>query len=213
MRALAFRAPLADYELQAADLLAGWRAGDQDSVKVMRHHHPRFLDENITWLPRDLSESELRAISLERADAQLALARWNSFRDWPSLAGWVSAVTRSDSPVARFESAVETVIAGDAAVLDAAQVLVRRGAPVATLAAAAGIGQLAETQRLLPAADAITSTKRSPWPRNTVTPRLSAYCSTQAKTPIATTPRETTVTPRRCARQCGPTTQTQSTCW
>src|SRR5437868_4088994 len=48
------------------------------------------------------------------ADAQLAVARWYSFRDWLALVEWVSAVTRADSPVARFESAVEAVIAGDA---------------------------------------------------------------------------------------------------
>jgi hypothetical protein len=49
---LTFRAPLTKYAFQADDLLAGWRAGEEDSVKVMRHHHPRFLDEKVKWLPR-----------------------------------------------------------------------------------------------------------------------------------------------------------------
>jgi ankyrin repeat protein len=117
MRPLAFRSPLAVYERQAADLLALWCAGDEAGVKVMRENLARFLDERVPWLPRDLSDAELRATSLELADAQLALARWYSFRDWPSLAEWVSEITRADSPVDRFESAVEALISGDVPVL------------------------------------------------------------------------------------------------
>jgi len=46
-------------------------------------------------------------------DARLALACAYSFRDWPALAEWVTAVRDAGSPVAQFESAVEAVINGD----------------------------------------------------------------------------------------------------
>jgi hypothetical protein len=114
---LPFRSPPAEYELQATDLLARWNAGDRDAIRTLRHNLPRFLDERVPWMPKDIAESELRATSLDLADTRLALARWYSFRDWPSLVGWVTAVTSVDSPVARFESAVEAIITGDAPAL------------------------------------------------------------------------------------------------
>ena len=83
---LPFPSPLEDFERQAADLLAGGRSADPDATHTV---------------PRDL------------ADAQLALARAYSFRDWPSLTAWVEEVARPNSAVARFESAVEAVITGD----------------------------------------------------------------------------------------------------
>jgi len=36
---------------------------------------PRFLDERVPWLPKQLSEAELRAVPLARSEARLALAR------------------------------------------------------------------------------------------------------------------------------------------
>lgn len=50
-------------------------------------------------------------------DAQLALARWYGFRDWPALAQYVNAVTR-DGAVSRFETGVESVVNGDLATLE-----------------------------------------------------------------------------------------------
>jgi ankyrin repeat protein len=52
------------------------------------------------------------------ADGQLRVARWYGFEDWQALAGFVEAVTRADSPVFQFESAVEAVISGDLAALE-----------------------------------------------------------------------------------------------
>jgi hypothetical protein len=69
-------------------------------------------------LPQNLSDAEIQNSSLDLADAQLALSRWYSFRDWAALAEWVGAVTEAGSPVFRFESAVEAVINGDQAALE-----------------------------------------------------------------------------------------------
>ena len=59
----------------------------------------------------------MRGAKIELADSQLTLARWYSFQSWQHLAAWVEAVLEKDSAVARFESAVEAIIAGDAATL------------------------------------------------------------------------------------------------
>jgi len=112
MTPVSFRAGLHEYERQADDLLSGWKAGDRDAIRIAVHKHPRFLDDSIPWLPRKLSETEIRNTPFERADAQLTIARWYDFADWQRLAEYVAAVTKGESPVARFETAVEAVIDG-----------------------------------------------------------------------------------------------------
>jgi ankyrin repeat protein len=114
---LAFLSPLEDYEAQADALLDAWREGDPEAALFLRQHHPRFLDERVPWLPKRMSEAEVRGVELDRSDAQLAVARGYSFQDWERLAEWVRATRRDGSSVARFESAVEAVVAGDASAL------------------------------------------------------------------------------------------------
>src|SRR5438552_18915234 len=113
-----FRVGLAEYQKQAEELLEAWRAGDPGAIQLVRTRHPRFLDDRIPWLPKKLSDSEVRSAALDLADAQLATARWYSFQNWPRLVEWVEAVGREDSPISKFESAVEGVIAGDVALLE-----------------------------------------------------------------------------------------------
>ena len=114
---LSFRANLSQYDSQARDLLQAWRDGDADAVRLFRHNHPRFLDDTITWLPKNMAEAEVRGVAIDLAGAQLALARWYDFDGWPQLVEYVEAVSRDDSPVVLFESAVEAVINGDGAAL------------------------------------------------------------------------------------------------
>jgi ankyrin repeat protein len=101
------------YEQQAAELLDAWTAGDPGAIAIVRRKHPRFLDARIPWLPKNLSDDEVRSAHLDRADAQLTLARWYDFDSWPRLVEHVNAVIERASPVNRFESAVEMVINGD----------------------------------------------------------------------------------------------------
>jgi ankyrin repeat protein len=115
--ALPFRSKLADYQRQAVDLRAGWLANDNDAVRMLHHNHPRFMDETVPWLPKDLSNEEIRKVPIELEDTQLAIAHWYSFQNWQRLAEWVEAVAQDDSPVARFEVAVEAVIHGDSNLL------------------------------------------------------------------------------------------------
>src|SRR5919198_6773496 len=99
---LPFRAGLPEYESQARALVDAWREGDAEAISIVRHNHPRFLNPEITWLPRNMSEAEVRSVALDLSDAKLALARWYDFGGWPDLAEYVDAVTRDDSPVSRF---------------------------------------------------------------------------------------------------------------
>ncbi len=117
LTALPFRAGLAEYRQQADRLLEAWRAGDAGAIEVFRHKLPRHLRADIPWLPRPLSDEDIRNAPLDRADAQLALARWYDFESWPRLEEHATAVADADSPVARFEAAVEAVIDGDLAAL------------------------------------------------------------------------------------------------
>jgi len=110
---LPLRSGLPQYQQQAEALLAAHKSGDAEATRVIHHNHPRFLDEKIRWLPKNLSESEIRDAAFDLADAQLTLARWYDFLDWTALTQLVEAVNRDGSPVCRFESAVDAVIAGD----------------------------------------------------------------------------------------------------
>ena len=107
-------APLTQLDAQAHQLLAGHAAGDATSIEVLRNALPRFLDPTVTWKPLGLSDDEIRAAQLTIDDTRLALARAYSFRDWEALSTYVADVSVPDSPVWKFEVAVEAVITGDA---------------------------------------------------------------------------------------------------
>lgn len=115
---LPFDSTLEPYQKQAEELLEAHRSGDSQAIRVVHENHPRFLDSEIPWLPKNLPDSEIRSAAFELADAQLTIARWYSFQSWPALAEYVAAVTRDGSPVFQFESAVEAVITGDLAALE-----------------------------------------------------------------------------------------------
>jgi hypothetical protein len=117
LKPIPFDSPLRGYQEQAEKLLDALRAGNANAIKCFNECHPRFLDAKIPWLPKNLSDDEIRNAGLELADAQLAVARGYSFRDWPALTRYVEAVTQEDSLVHLFESSVESVINGDLAAL------------------------------------------------------------------------------------------------
>src|SRR5215471_2926008 len=58
--ALSFNSGLEGYQRQAEELLDAWRAGDTGALQIVHQRHPRFLDERIRWLPKKMSEAELR---------------------------------------------------------------------------------------------------------------------------------------------------------
>ena len=114
---LPFRSTVSAYHSQADQLFHAWKAGDAYAIEFLRTQHPQFRHDQIHWLARQVPIDELRSAGFDNTDAQLAIARWYDFRDWPALGEWVDAVANEGSPVEEFESAVEAVIHGDTAVL------------------------------------------------------------------------------------------------
>ncbi len=108
---------IAEYESQAALLLEAWRTGNPIALKYLHEHLPRLLDDKIRWLPKRLTEAELRAEVFEMADAQAAIAHGHDFADWESLGAFAGAMVRQDPSVYPFELAVDAVIDGDIAAL------------------------------------------------------------------------------------------------
>jgi hypothetical protein len=119
LKPLPFDAPLDLYQQQAGDLLAACRAGDPRAIGYFKERHPRFLDATIPWLSKNPSDDEVRAAGLGPDDARLTVARRYDFKDWRALEQHVGDVTRTGSPVHRFEAAVEAVVAGDVGALRA----------------------------------------------------------------------------------------------
>jgi ankyrin repeat protein len=120
--ALAFDAPVEQFEAQAEELLAAHVTGDAEALRVFHTKHPRFLDTEYKWLPKPIADSEIREAALNIDDARLAVARWYDFRDWAALADFSAAVA-GDALVRNFESAVEAVVDGDLAGLKSLLVL------------------------------------------------------------------------------------------
>ena len=104
---------LEQYKKQAKELLKSVKSGHpetlQHALQRIKKDHPRFAR---------LADLELRAAKLALADAQLVIAREHGFESWPRFAKHIQGLTRQDSPVSRFESAVEAVVAGEAAKLE-----------------------------------------------------------------------------------------------
>lgn len=115
---LPFCSRLEEYQQQAERLLEGYAAGDSGAIRIFKERHPRFLDEKIPWLPKGVTDAEVRDAGLALAEAQLALARCYDFRDWAALAEFAAAAAVEHSPVHRFELAVEAVTGGDVPALE-----------------------------------------------------------------------------------------------
>jgi ankyrin repeat protein len=63
-------------------------------------------------------ETNERAARCNLADAQLFVARGHGFANWPSFVKHLEAVARANSPVSKFEAAVDAIASGDRAGLE-----------------------------------------------------------------------------------------------
>ena len=106
---LDYRAALDEYKQQAQVLVDALKAGDEAAEWRFKWMHSEF---------RGKSVADVRAATLELADAMQVVAHEYSFESWADLAAFTDAVQRT-GPVARFEAAVEAVIAGDVSALPA----------------------------------------------------------------------------------------------
>src|SRR5438477_11107758 len=96
---------LEQYKKQAKDLLKSSKSGHREALQLalqrIKKDHPRF---------GRLADLELRGTKLALADAQLVIAREHGFGSWPRFAIHIEGLTRQNSPVSRFESAVYPVV-------------------------------------------------------------------------------------------------------
>src|SRR6516162_9212730 len=110
---LPFRAPLDQYQKQAAEILKAYRSGAPRAMYLVRQLHPRLRGRAHTNDRNSVTDSEIRRAKVTDDDARCIVARWYGFESWPELVAYVEAVNRDGSPVWQFESAVEAVINGD----------------------------------------------------------------------------------------------------
>src|ERR1700731_3630683 len=104
---LPYRATLEEYQHQAEALSDAVKSGDEATEWRFKWLHPRFRGKSVT---------DVRAATLDIADAQGVIAHEYGFASWADLAEFTDAVSR-DGPIGRFEAAVEAVISGDVAAL------------------------------------------------------------------------------------------------
>jgi len=102
---------VADYERQAETLLSALKSGDNDAAWRFKWEHPRFGGKTV-------DEVNAATPDLDLDDARLVVAQQQSFETWADLVAFVDAVVKP-GPVATFETAVEAVVSGDLATLQA----------------------------------------------------------------------------------------------
>jgi Ankyrin repeats (3 copies) len=106
---LSYRAGLEEYEHQAQSLFDALKSGDDAAAWRFKWEHPRFRDKLV---------ADIRAATLDVADARVVIAHSYGFETWSDLAQFTGAV-RQGGAVEHFETAVEAVVAGDVATLRA----------------------------------------------------------------------------------------------
>lgn len=104
------RPNLEHYRNQAKDLVKRRERNDPAALQRIRQYHPRLSK---------LSDDEFAHSNFALADAQFVIAREYAFESWPKFAKHIEALTLADSATAKFEAAVEAIIAGDIATLNA----------------------------------------------------------------------------------------------
>jgi hypothetical protein len=109
---LPFRAELATYEREAEALFEALQNGDDSAAWRFKWEHPHFRGQSV---------QDVRAASLDIADARTVIAREHAFATWSDLSELVRAVTCDDA-AAKFEEAVEAVVSGD---VDALRAMLR----------------------------------------------------------------------------------------
>jgi ankyrin repeat protein len=106
---LPYESKLDAYERVAEVLFEAVKSGVPAALWRFKWEHPKF---------RGKTPADVRAAALELADAQLVVAHVYGFESWSDLAEFAAAAT-TDGPVRRFEEAVEAVVAGKVAALQA----------------------------------------------------------------------------------------------
>jgi ankyrin repeat protein len=121
------RPNLEHYKKRAKELYKLCKAGDGDALRawvaewmepVAKRFEPKatpaqvgyFVDQTVKRLTKHMTACTL-------TQAQFAIAREHGFASWPKFAKHLEGLSRRDSPVSAFETAVDAIVAGDAATL------------------------------------------------------------------------------------------------
>lgn len=104
---LPYRASLEQYQQQAQALFDALQSGDDAAQWRFKWEHPRFRGKSVT---------DVRAATLDLADAQLVIAHTYAFETWADLVAFTDVIAR-DASVVVFETAVEAVIFSDVTTL------------------------------------------------------------------------------------------------
>jgi len=112
------RPNLEQYRNLARDLQRAVRGSDPDRFARWAARWPRDI-ERLERRLREFVRSPDRAAAFKLTDAQFFVAREHGFASWPAFVAHLEGLTRDTSPIALFESAVDAIVAGDAARLAA----------------------------------------------------------------------------------------------
>jgi ankyrin repeat protein len=112
------RPNLEQYRNLARDLQRAVRRSDPERFARWAARWPDDADRLERRL-REFVGSPDRAAAFKLTDAQFFLAREHGFASWPAFVAHLEGLTSDSSPVALFESAVEAIVCGDAAKLEA----------------------------------------------------------------------------------------------
>jgi ankyrin repeat protein len=99
------------YKKLAKDLQHASKSSDPGAIRDWAARWSPAQDLGFNW--RKFRETNEGGAGCKLADAQLFLARAHGFASWPKFVKHLQALTRSNSPVLRFEEAVEAIVSGD----------------------------------------------------------------------------------------------------
>jgi hypothetical protein len=88
--------------------------------REITHNLRRQIDyeaERMAGRWRKFKKTNERAALSTLADAQFFVARGHGFASWPKFVSHLEGLGRADSPVSRFEAAVDAIVSGDTATL------------------------------------------------------------------------------------------------
>jgi ankyrin repeat protein len=116
---------LSQYEKLAEDLVSAYSTGDPDALRRIQGHYEvsrpptaQELRERTAQRLRRLRGSENQGSAFALADARDLIADSHGFENWLTLAEYIDAIDAEDSPISRFESAVDAIVTGDSVALE-----------------------------------------------------------------------------------------------
>jgi hypothetical protein len=122
-RQIPARPDLEQYKKQAKELVRAYKGEEEALQKINERYGPERafsleeLREKMQKRLRRFNRSKLAADKFSLADAQFLIARDYGFESWPKFTKYIEALSRGNTPISKFEQAVEAIVSGDAQTL------------------------------------------------------------------------------------------------